>query len=278
LKTIISSLFVLVTFAVNLQAQTAPDAGELTRLLQEFLAGASHNDAAMHERFWADDLIYTRSAGVRIGKAEVLRDVRSAPARKPGDPTIVYSAEDIRIQQYGDTAVVAFRLVGSTEREGKTEVSNFLNTGTFVKRKGKWQVVAWQSTRVPRAEEVARKEVAATETAFQQTLLAGDTKVLENLIDESFIWTHDAGEQVTRQQLLEELSSGRLKYSKLETRGVSVSVYGDTGLVRGISPRQRSSIPNTGGSDSAPFEAFYTLTLVNKGGAWKAVALHTSRR
>src|SRR5215510_13108274 len=32
-------------------AQTAPDAGELTRLLKEFLAGASRNDAAVHDRF-----------------------------------------------------------------------------------------------------------------------------------------------------------------------------------------------------------------------------------
>jgi hypothetical protein len=79
-------------------AQTAPDAAELTRLLNEFLAGASRGDAAIHERFWADDLIYTRSAGRRVNKAEVLHDVRNAPAPKPGDPTTIYTAEDIRIQ------------------------------------------------------------------------------------------------------------------------------------------------------------------------------------
>jgi len=26
---------------------------------------------------------------------------------------------------------------------------NYLNSGTFVKRNGKWQVVNWQSTRMP---------------------------------------------------------------------------------------------------------------------------------
>ncbi|HEY2799027.1 MAG TPA: hypothetical protein VGI85_00400, partial [Chthoniobacterales bacterium] len=41
----------------------APDAAELTKLLKDFLAGASRNDVAMHDRFWADDLIYTGSSG-----------------------------------------------------------------------------------------------------------------------------------------------------------------------------------------------------------------------
>ncbi len=137
-------------------AQTAPAAGELTDLLKYFLAGAGRNDAAVHDRFWADDLIYTRSAGVRIDKAELMKGVRSAPSAKPGDPVTVYSAEEIQILQYGKTAVVAFKLVGTTNRaDGTKTVTNHYNTGTFVKRKGKWQAVAWQATTIPKpaAEE-----------------------------------------------------------------------------------------------------------------------------
>lgn len=149
MKRILSSAIVLLTLALGLNAQTAPDANELTKLLKDFLDGASRNDAAMHDRFWAEDLIYTGSGGRRRNKAEVMRDVRSAPAPKPGDAKTIYTAEDIRIQQYGHTAIVAFRLVGTTEKDGRTDVANYLNTGTFLKRKGKWQVVSWQATRVP---------------------------------------------------------------------------------------------------------------------------------
>jgi uncharacterized protein (TIGR02246 family) len=141
------SALLIFGFAIAVQAQSAPAAAELTKLLNEFLAGASHNDAAMHDRFWAEDVIYTGSGGRRRGKAEIMKDVRSAPAPKPGDPKTVYTAEDVRIQQYGNTAIVAFRLVATTEKDGKTEVANYLNSGTFVKRKGKWQVVNWQATK-----------------------------------------------------------------------------------------------------------------------------------
>jgi ketosteroid isomerase-like protein len=145
------SALLLLSLTCALPAQTAPDAAELTKLLQDFLAGASRNDAAMHERFWADDLIYTSALGRRKGKADILRELREEGPSKPGDETAVYIAEDIRIQQYGDTAIVAFRLVAKIEKAGAKESKNFLNTGTFLKRNGKWQAVGWQATAVPKA-------------------------------------------------------------------------------------------------------------------------------
>lgn len=275
---ILSSAIVILMLTLSLQAQTAPAANELTKLLNDFLDGASRNDVAMHDRFWAEDLIYTGSGGRRRNKADVMRDVRSAPAPKPGDAKTTYTAEDIRIQQYGQTAIVAFRLVGTTEKDGRTEVANYLNTGTFLKRQGKWQVVSWQATRVPRSDEDAAKAVAATESAFHQALLSADTAKLGSILDDTFVWTHSTGEQMTRQQLLDELKTGALKYSKLETNNVKVSVYGDTGLVRGVSRRQRLRFPgDNGAGDASSFTVSYTLTFVNKSGEWKAVAMHSSR-
>jgi Domain of unknown function (DUF4440) len=128
---------------------SAPDAAELTKLLNDLLAGASRNDVAMHDRFWADDLIYTASAGKRIGKADIMREVREEAAKPKSDENTVYGAEDIRVQQYGTTAIVAFRLVAKTTKDGKTTTANYLNTGTFLKRNGQWQAVAWQATKMP---------------------------------------------------------------------------------------------------------------------------------
>src|SRR5918995_4025272 len=108
MKRITSSAILVLMITCGVFAQTAPDAAELTKLLNDFLAGASRNEVAAHERFWADDLIYTRSVGVRIGKAEILENAHSGPTTPAEEPT-TYSAEDIRIQQYGDAAVLAFR-------------------------------------------------------------------------------------------------------------------------------------------------------------------------
>jgi ketosteroid isomerase-like protein len=152
----ILSFLLLCSLAGGLRAQNAqnaPDAAELKKLLKDFLAGAGRNDIAMHERFWADDLIYTSAKGRRKGKADILRELREEAPPKPGDETTVYTAEDIRIQQYGDTAIVAFRLVATTDKGGAKTVANYLNTGTFLKRAGKWQAAGWQATMMPAESE-----------------------------------------------------------------------------------------------------------------------------
>jgi len=122
---------------------------QLTNMLNAFLAGASVNDAAAHDRFWADDLIYTSSGGERITKSDIMEGVRASPAADD-EPETVWSAENIIIHPYSDMAVVAFQLVGKQgETDGNVEVSNYLNTGTFLKRDGVWKVVAWQATKMP---------------------------------------------------------------------------------------------------------------------------------
>ena len=254
MRKVVSSVILVLFVVCGVFAQTAPDAAELTKLLNDFLAGASRNDVAIHERFWADDLIYTRSAGRRVNKSEVMHDVRSTPAPKPTDPKTVYTAEDIQIQQYGNTAVVAFRLVATTESGGTKHVANLLNSGTFVKRDGKWQVVNWQSTRMPRTEAESKNEVTTAESSFHQAILSTNLELLTASTDPTFIWTHGSV-QTTRQQLLDDLRAGKVKYEKPDPAKVSISVYGDTAIVHG---------------------ANYTMTFINQLGVWRAVALHTS--
>jgi len=140
-------------------AAPVPDAAELTKLLNDFLAGASKNDIAMHDRFWADELVYTSALGRRKSKADIMRELKAETTAtpKPDEGTAVYTAEDTHVQQYGDTAVVTFRLVATTDKAGTKTVANYFNTGTFLKRNGKWQVVAWQATALPKESPTPSK-------------------------------------------------------------------------------------------------------------------------
>ena len=118
------------------------DEALLEALLHEFMAGASVSDASMHDRFWAEELVYTSSNGARFGKAEIMQGLNAEDTGESTDTR--YSAEEIDIRVYGDTAVVAFRLVGA---QGD-DVSEYFNTGTFRRISGQWQAVAWQATRI----------------------------------------------------------------------------------------------------------------------------------
>jgi ketosteroid isomerase-like protein len=277
----IFSTVILMMLALSANAQTAPTvapyAGELTKLLNEFLAGASRNDAAVHDRFWAEDVIYTGSGGRRRGKAEIMHDVRSAPALKPGDPTTVFTAEDIRIQQYSDTAIVAFRLVGATIKDAKTEVMKYLNSGTFIKRHSKWQVVNWQSTRMP-PEELATDNEAATAESEQPSVTlppelarvltdyeagwkAGDAAALARLFaEDGFVLPQGRGPAKGRAAIQKLYTHAG---SPLSLRAFAYAVNGDVGYIIGGYAAEREK----------PDDGKFTLTLRKSGdGRWLIVS------
>jgi hypothetical protein len=136
----------LLLFAAN---ASAGDADEILGLLHDFLANSS--EKAAHERFWAEDLVYTSSAGTRTDKAAIIASFDAPQEEGADEPGPVYSAEDVQLKWYGDTAVVAFKLVRTPPDD--SQVLYYFNTGTFLKRDGEWRVVAWQATKIPPAED-----------------------------------------------------------------------------------------------------------------------------
>ncbi|MEX2476870.1 MAG: nuclear transport factor 2 family protein [Gracilimonas sp.] len=142
---IFTFLFLLVSFSGF--AQSSNDEQVLRDLLDEFLEGATYNDPDIHDRFWAEDLIYTGSAGTRTVKADIMSGM-TEPADYDSEPEVKYHGEEVQVKLYGVTAVVAFKLV-AVSNEDVSERMEFYNTGTFVKRDGEWRAVAWQATRIP---------------------------------------------------------------------------------------------------------------------------------
>lgn len=126
-------------------AAVADDHAELERLLHEFLAGA--NERAVHETFWAEDLIYTSSSGARFGKDSILAGFDDAEADGPYPPT--YRAEDVTVRVSGDTAVVTFRMLA--EQDGE-RVAEYFNTGVFRRSEASWEASTWQATQIPNDE------------------------------------------------------------------------------------------------------------------------------
>lgn len=136
-------LFICLVFA-NVGYSQSQDKEILTLMLHQFMEGASNNDREAHDKFWAEDLIYTSSSGTRFGKAQIMEGFNNAPKTDESAQTI-YSADAIQINLYGNTAVVAFKMKGQTG----DVVQYYYNSGTFVKRNERWQVVNWHATKIP---------------------------------------------------------------------------------------------------------------------------------
>jgi len=120
---------------------------DVTALLREFMDAAGRNDSAVFDKFFADDVVYTRATGAVITKADIMQSLKIPPVQI--NAKTAYSAEDLTLHEYGETMIVAFRLDARTEHaDGKAEMAHYRNTGIFLHRGGRWQVVAWQATKI----------------------------------------------------------------------------------------------------------------------------------
>jgi ketosteroid isomerase-like protein len=129
-----------------LMATRAPEGNakqELIAVIQKFLKEVPKNERATFDRFFADDVIYTRGTGQVITKKDILDDTENSSAPRAN---ATYEGEDFQVHQYGNLAVVNFRLVMHATEENKPVTRTFRNTGTFMKRNGQWQAIAWQAT------------------------------------------------------------------------------------------------------------------------------------
>jgi|CXWL01.1.fsa_nt_gi hypothetical protein len=129
----------------------------IKELLLDFLT--NNTDPARHEKFWADDVIYTSALGMVRTKPEIMVNARQTAAKVRRPPLSeaappVYTAEDINIRPYNGFAALTFRLV---VKKTDGTVETYRNSGTLIFRDGRWQVITWQATQVPPAAQGWRK-------------------------------------------------------------------------------------------------------------------------
>lgn len=134
------TLLVLIAFPLFVNAQVE-DEKAISELVNTFLEKVDSKE--MHDRFWAEDLIYTSSSGKRHGKKTIMSGFSNeAEDSSANGPT--YTAEEMNVRVFNDMAVVTFKLVSMNEKKERME---YLNSGTFIKRNNEWEVINWQATK-----------------------------------------------------------------------------------------------------------------------------------
>lgn len=100
------------------------------------------SDLPALERGLSDDLVYTHASGWRQTKAELLASLRSGE--------LVYhsfSSDNLKIQPLGTAVVVTGHAAARVRAKGQELDVSLLYLEVYVKRDGRWQLAAWQSTR-----------------------------------------------------------------------------------------------------------------------------------
>lgn len=119
---------------------------EVRRLERAWLDAYEQYDTTAMNAIVADDFLITFPDGSSQTKAQVMESIRTRPA--PGNSTRFHTSET-RARVYGDTVVLTGLVVGTYSRGEKTSSEHYRYTDTYVKRGGRWQVVASHLSKVP---------------------------------------------------------------------------------------------------------------------------------
>ena len=146
---IVAAIIIITSLSVlgQVTSKNKPNQAERTvRELERMYRDAiMRQDVAAVSRILADDFIATSSRGEIRDKAQEMDDIKPSPDFKMEG----FSLDDIKARFFGDTAIVTGRSTLQVAYKGKSNTSIFRYTRVYVKRNGRWQVVAQQLTRMP---------------------------------------------------------------------------------------------------------------------------------
>jgi len=123
------------------ELQDSADTQELSRLENAWNAAYVRGDADALEALCADDLIVTMSDMQVLAKPQAVGILRSGRVRFQR-----YETSDIRIRVYDQAAVVTGRLQRTRIAGGQAANDNWRFTKVYIRRAGRWQVVAWHAS------------------------------------------------------------------------------------------------------------------------------------
>ncbi|MDP9112677.1 MAG: nuclear transport factor 2 family protein [Acidobacteriota bacterium] len=117
----------------------------LKQLEHDWSQASLKRDLATLDKIMADDWVSIDFQGRTSSKSETIANLKSGlPA------TQAAGIGEMKVRVFGDSAIVTGSDTEKSSVKGKDVVDKYLWTDVFVKRDGRWQAVASQSTKVAR--------------------------------------------------------------------------------------------------------------------------------
>lgn len=133
-------------------SRTAKIAEEIKRLEREWLVESySSKDMAAYDRNVAEAFTITHSNGKLLNKAQKRADIvgnHSEPSQSSPDSVFKIEDSSVQVRVYKDVAISTGYIIEKYPYQGRQINDRVHFTNTYLKRRGRWQVVSSQLTRV----------------------------------------------------------------------------------------------------------------------------------
>jgi len=140
LTTLIFSLVVLIVgFTMHAQPKTNTDRSqdEVRKLERAWLDAYEKKDVDAMNAIVADDFTITFGDGSMQTKPQIIDSLK-----RPGGSSMKFFTENVQSRSYGNTVVFVGIVVSEWMQNGEKKSDKSRYTDTYVRRNGRWQVVA----------------------------------------------------------------------------------------------------------------------------------------
>jgi ketosteroid isomerase-like protein len=117
-----------------------------------------------------------------------------------------------------------------------------------------------------------RSDVSETHALRFLAMLQNDVQALDRLLADDLVYIHSAAELETKQQFLERLRSGALRYRAIEPSETVVRTYGPVALVTG-----RAKMKVTSAGADRDLDIRYTSVYRLTADRWQLVSWQSTR-
>lgn len=126
---------------------------EILRLEEDLGRAEMRADVAALERIYADDVMVMTPFGT-IDKAAAMAEFHLIASKvAAGQASLeTFDKEEIKARAYGETAVTNYRLSATGRYEGQDISQQFQIMNVWMKREGRWQIVARHSAIIEQAK------------------------------------------------------------------------------------------------------------------------------
>jgi uncharacterized protein (TIGR02246 family) len=121
-------------------------------------------------------------------------------------------------------------------------------------------------------EPTDEQQILALHEAGDRALMNADLAVLARIFADDYLQCNEAGKVFTKQDVLNNFKTGRIRYPSIVSTGRNVRVFGDTAVVHG----SESDEVEANGKRSA-VRYVYLDVLRKSDGEWRLVASQLAR-
>lgn len=247
---------------------------EVTKASSDYTEMIRRRDVAAIERVLTDEYVSTNEAGQIRNKAQDLERQKNNPYKIES-----LAMSDQKVRVYGsniavETGKVTFK---GADKNGKTTAGSERYTSTWIRRDGRWQIIADHISSIAATESAAnaneeaeiRRVLDEYLTAMQQPQPERD-RARELLLTGDYFYLGVDGLPADKKFVMERQQRNGLKLNSLKTADVAIRRYGDTAIVTMRSASAGVDKNQSFGGDGAANG--YATILIRQNGAWRIAA------